>query len=251
MLKMLAPAQASHFSTPRRGDSGAAQAAQWFGPMLDEVDYGMLLLNECFEVLHANHVARAEMDEHHPLRLAGGGLRARRAADEASLQEALQSAARRALRRLLTVGAAPHPVNVAVVPLAPTGIDPAAAMLVMLGKRVVCGELVVQWFARNHALTQAETRVLAALCDGREPSAIASAQGTSLHTVRTQISSLRAKTGASNIRGLLRQVAMLPPLVSALRHAAHACDARRQPAARTLAATLGVGRMGFGDELHA
>lgn len=217
MLHVLASIPASPHTTPPHGEPGAAQAAQWFGPMLDEVDYGMVLLNDRFEVLHANHVARAEMGEHHPLWLAGGGLRARREADETRLHEALQSAARRGLRRLLTVGEAPHPVNVAVVPLAAAGIGHAAALLVMLGKRVVCGELVVQWFARNHALTHAETRVLSALCDGREPSDIACAQGTSLHTVRTQISSLRAKTGASNIRSLLRQVAMLPPLVSALR----------------------------------
>jgi DNA-binding CsgD family transcriptional regulator len=251
MLQLLAPVPASHHVTPSRGDAGAVQAAQWFGPMLDEVDYGMVLLDDRFEVLHANHVARSDMDEHHPLQLAGGALRARRAADQTALHEALQSAARRGLRRLLTVGDAPHVVNVAVVPLAASDIGHAAAMLVMLGKRVVCGELAVQWFARNHALTQAETRVLAALCDGREPSDIACAQGTSLHTVRTQISSVRAKTGAGNIRSLLRQVAMLPPLVSGLRHAARDGDAGCRPRATGVALALGMAGLDFVDALPA
>jgi hypothetical protein len=39
-------------------------------------------------------------------------------------------------------------------------------------------------------------------------------------TVRTQIGSIRAKTGAGSIRELVRQVAVLPPLVGALRGAA-------------------------------
>jgi len=35
--------------------------------------------------------------------------------------------------------------------------------------------------------------------------------------VRTQIGSIRAKTGAASIAELVRQVAVLPPLVGALR----------------------------------
>jgi hypothetical protein len=38
-----------------------------------------------------------------------------------------------------------------------------------------------------------------------------------LSTVRTQIGSIRTKTGAGSIRDLVRQVALLPPLVGALR----------------------------------
>lgn len=260
MFDMLAPTQASRHSVQLRDGAdpkrraaiaGAAQATQWFGSMLDEIDYGMVLLDDRLEVLHANHVALQELDEHHPLRIAGSALRAKRLGDQAVLNEALQSAADRGLRRLLQVGESPHLVNVAVVPLAPAGIGHAAAMLVMLGKRVVCGELAVQWFARNHALTHAETRVLLALCDGREPSDIACAQGTSLHTVRTQISSVRAKTGASNIRSLLRQVAMLPPLVSALRHAARNGDAGCRPRVNGMALALGMTGLDFVDELPA
>jgi hypothetical protein len=40
-----------------------------------------------------------------------------------------------------------------------------------------------------------------------------------LSTIRTQIGSIRLKTGASSIRALVRQVALLPPLVSALQAA--------------------------------
>ena len=236
----------------RRTDrASAAEAAQWFGPMLDEIDYGMLLLNDRLEVLHVNHVARGEMGAQHPLQLQRGALHARRPPDAAALLEALQSAARRGLRRLLTVGESPHEVNIAVVPLAAAGMGHAAALLVVLGKRVVCGELAVQWFARNHALTHAETRVLTALCDGLEPGDIACGQGTSMHTIRTQISSVRAKTGASNIRALIRQVSKLPPLVSVLRNATRACDNGAATAAHAMALSIGAAALDFADELPA
>jgi ribosomal protein S19 len=41
-----------------------------------------------------------------------------------------------------------------------------------------------------------------------------------LSTIRSQLGAIRAKTGAASIRTLVRQVAVLPPLVGALRGAA-------------------------------
>jgi DNA-binding CsgD family transcriptional regulator len=49
------------------------------------------------------------------------------------------------------------------------------------------------------------------------PTLIAQTQGVAVSTVRTQIGSIRAKTGAASISALVRQVAVLPPLVGALR----------------------------------
>ena len=42
--------------------------------------------------------------------------------------------------------------------------------------------------------------------------------GVALSTVRTQISSIRQKTRSSSLRALVRQVALLPPIVSVLSH---------------------------------
>ena len=216
--------RASYAGPDRR--IGAASTTHWFRQMLDEVDYGMVLLSEHFEVLHVNHLARGEMDAHHPLQLLGGALLARRQADAELLRGALQSAARRGLRRLLTVGEGEQSVSLAVVPLAADDLSGGAAMMVVMGKRMVCGDLSVQWFAQNHSLTQAETRVLAALCGGCEPRQIARTQGVSMNTVRSQISSVRLKAGAVSIRDLVRRVSLLPPLVSAIRSASFVVDDR-------------------------
>lgn len=51
--------------------------------------------------------------------------------------------------------------------------------------------------------------------------------GVALSTVRTQVSSIRAKTGTENISSLVRMVAMLPPMVSALRQVSTASLASR------------------------
>lgn len=211
-----APAAGKAYRGPERR-SAAAQSARWLALMLDEIDYGMVLLDGGAQVLHTNHAARAELDGDHPLSLAGRELHASRLQDQLTLQDALQAAAR-GLRRLVTLGERDSRVTVAAVPLALPAAGVAQATLLLLGKRRVCERLSVQWFARSHALTPAESRVLEALCQGLEPRDVAEQHGVGLATVRTQIGSIRSKTGADSIRDLVRRVAVLPPMVSSLRN---------------------------------
>ncbi len=194
------------------------EATSCLARMLDEIDYGMLLVAADGQVLYLNHCARHELDGQHPLQLLGRTLRAGRPQDVAPLFDAL-AAAQRGLRRLVTLGAGEQRVGVSVVPL-PAAAEPGGRgplTLLVLGKRSVCEQLSVRGFARSVALTPAETRVLELLCNGVKPTAIAREQGVAVSTVRTQIGSIRGKTGAASIRDLVRQVAVLPPLVGALR----------------------------------
>ncbi len=203
-------------------------AGPWLTRMLDEIDYGMLLVDADARVLFVNHAARHELDGDHPLQLLGQQLRAHRAQDVAPLYDAL-AAAQRGLRKLVTLGEGEHRVSISVVPLpcaadGPTihELSPRAALasqttLLVLGKRQMCAQLSVQGFARSMSLTPTETRVLEMLCAGVRPTEVATRQGVAVSTVRTQIGSIRAKTGAGSIRELVRQVALLPPLVGALR----------------------------------
>lgn len=194
-----------------------AGAQHWLAATLDEIDYGMLLLTDEVQTSHVNHAARAELDAAHPLQLHGRELRARRPQDALPLADALQAAARRGLRKLLTLGEAAQRVSVSVVPLALPDTDHGPVTLVMLGKRQVCEVLSVQGFALCHRLTSAEARVLAALCRGVPPTEIAAQVGVAISTVRTQIGTIREKTGAQSIRALVQQVAVLPPLMGVLR----------------------------------
>jgi DNA-binding CsgD family transcriptional regulator len=212
-----------HYQGPERRATGRDPAA-CLTRMLDEIDYGMLLVTADAQVAYLNHAARLELDGHHPLQLSGCLLGAHSPPDVAPLYEALADA-QRGLRKLLTLGVGAQQVCISVVPLHDTAgagdsLDDSALTLLVLGKRQVCEQLSVQGYARSHHLTPAETRVLEGLCGGLRPTTIAALAGVAVSTVRTQIGSIRAKTGAGSIRELVRLVAVLPPLVGALRGAA-------------------------------
>ena len=142
----------------------AACAGAWLSLMLDEVDYGMVLLDVQAQVLHANQAARTEFESEHPLQLlAGGGLRARQGQHELRLRDAL-AGARRGRRTLLSLDDAGRALSVAVIPL--DGHGEVGATLLLMGKRRTCTMPTLQGFADCHGLTAAETRVLAGLCAG-------------------------------------------------------------------------------------
>lgn len=221
LTRATSPAPPAPWSAPlalRRPADATSTLARWYELMLDEIDYGVLLVDGDAQLLHMNHVARRELDDaHHPLLLLGRQLGTRDSADRLRLHGALQAATQQRLRRLLLLGQGANRVAVSVVPLDTAG---QLATQLSLGKRQMCGELAVQWFARSHGLTLAETRVLGGLSEGLQPNEIAARFGVGLSTIRSQIASIRLKTHADSIGAVVRQVAALPPLVGALRGAA-------------------------------
>jgi DNA-binding CsgD family transcriptional regulator len=207
--------------------------------LLDEVDYGMLLLSADMQVLYRNHAARIELDGEHPLQMVGGGLRTLRTVDILPLSDAL-AGAQRGLRRLIVLGEGENQVTVSVVPLSSAderdAVQRKTQTLLVLGKRQVCGRLSLQGFARCANLTPAETRVLELLCSGVRPGQISKLQNVAVSTIRTQIGSIRAKTGTTSISALVRQVALLPPMVGALRGMMHPLSLARGGAHQALQA---------------
>jgi len=196
-------------------------AGPWLAAMLDEIDYGTLLIGAGSALLYSNHAGRQALAGAHALRVDAGLLRPRHPQDVAPLSDALAAAAR-GRRSLVMLGQDETRISISVVPLTDntdraTGSAPT---LLVLGRREMCPPLSLRGYARELALTPTETRVLEMLCEGWLPAEIAERQHVALSTVRTQIGSIRAKTGAGSIRELVRQVARLPPLVGALRGAA-------------------------------
>ena len=221
--------------------SAAAMAAA-----LDEIGQGLLVLDvPSGRVRHANRLALTECACHGLLCLEDGMLRAPAPVDHRLLQQALQASlqGRRGLVSLRgggparsedssdavgSAGEADEPARtpgsrplrpvalvVAVVPL-PTHLGLPQAMVVF-GRRQMADTLAVGHFARLHGLTPAEESVLLGLCRGHKPTDIATTNGVAISTIRTHVNALRFKTGASSIREITQQVAMLPPLAPALR----------------------------------
>ncbi len=72
----------------------------------------------------------------------------------------------------------------------------------------------LQAYARLHRLSPAETRVLLRLALGENSAEAAHALGVSTATVRSQVISLRRKTGHTSVLQLLRGLAGMPPVLT-------------------------------------
>ncbi len=200
-------------------DSASLVTWHCLAATLDELDYGIVVLVGDGRSVLVNRAAQTELDESHPLHISAGALRARASGDAARLHDAVAQASIRGLRRMLVLGRPTRPTTVSIVPLAlPNTGD--RAVLVVMSKSAVCGSLSLQGFAQATGLTSAETQVLTELCGGAAPADAAVQLGVAISTIRSQIGSIRAKTGAASISALMRQVALLPPLRGVLRFTA-------------------------------
>lgn len=184
-------------------DDDTADQARLLGLSLDQIDYALLLMSTAGEVCHANRAAlRAWPGLADPLRWA-------RCVD-ARLRAAL-AAGSRGRRSFVEVSTGHGTATAAIIPL-----PGAQHLLLLLGRSLPCMPLALDFFAKLHGLTPAETGVMRELCNGLCPAEIARASGTALSTVRTHIVSLRQKTGAAGIVELIRMLCLLPPMPSLL-----------------------------------
>lgn len=204
-------------TSPRDDPAATSASAALLMRVLDEIDYGMLLVTARGALRYANQLALNEVLGGGPLSLAGGQVAARHTGDQGALTVAVADALR-GRRRLITLGHNGSAVSVAVLPL-PCGETERSEPLALLvfGKRHTCEALTVDFYARTQGLTGAETRVLLALCQGDKPKEIASALGVAISTVRSHICSIRQKTQTGSIRELVHRVMVLPPITSAIK----------------------------------
>lgn len=182
----------------------------------DEIAHGMVLLESSGAVCWANRTALRHLHRPGALALQGQRLVAESSQDEQALDRALANACQ-GRRSMTMVGRGERATMLALVPLATrTNAGSHFSALMVMGRREPCEPLSLQFFCSTHQLTPAEAAILDALNRGCEPSQVAASGRVALSTVRSHISAMRQKTGARSIRHLLRIVAGLPPLVSAI-----------------------------------
>jgi DNA-binding CsgD family transcriptional regulator len=195
--------------------SVAAISSQLLAFMLEEIDYGMLLVDDQLRVLHMNNAARRRFDGGHTIEVSNGRMTAQSAQDMHTVRDAVLAATGRMRRGLLELHRQGRREVYAVVPLQLSEHQTLA--LLLASRDDVCQALSWQAFARLHGLTPAEAAVLEGLCKGERPNELADRFGVAISTIRTQIASVRAKAGAQTVGELIRELATLPPLLSALR----------------------------------
>ena len=191
-------------------------AEDWRFQLLDEIDYGILVLGAQRKVVYCNQAALAHFKTISLLRVVGGELMASSARDAAALGAAVWAASAQGLRRMVLLGAVHDGLALAVVP-GPRYPDTLGnRVLVMLPRRRLCQPLSTHGFARDHRLSATESQVLQLLCDGLGPAEIAGELGVAISTVRTHVVSIRGKTEVASVAELMQRVARLPPICSAL-----------------------------------
>jgi DNA-binding CsgD family transcriptional regulator len=201
---------------PRRALAAPQLTMDLLVTTLDLIDSGVMVLDAAGLVLLANDAARHELaeggvlalDDEGQVDLCGG-------ASLLALRTALQAAVVEGRRELLPLRVGEQLLTVSVQPLRSVGNGTAA--LLLMARRQVCPELVVEMLAKQHALTPAERRVLAGLAQGQRVTDLAKRHRVKVSTLRSQVASLRNKFGVRRIDDLTRLMAELPPMAPVLR----------------------------------
>lgn len=187
--------------------------------MSDALPWPLLLLRRDCVLVHANLAARQLLHRGQPLKLdAARRVQAVTAAQQADFAAAVQAPGPVVLR---WPGAQPLPAlpghggcSIMFRPLAGNGdaLDGGAVLVLLEASSARHADL--QAFAQLHRLSAAETRVLAHLSQGHSAGQTAAALGTRPATVRSQVASLRRKSGYATVAALLRGLAAMPPLAT-------------------------------------
>lgn len=184
--------------------------------VLDEVDYGLMVVDAQGKLHHVNHLARHELASGRTLLAHDGVLMGATIDITAQIQAAMEQA-QRGQRRLLLFTRGNRELSMALVPLSHPLETDSPNILILLSRQSTCDNLAVRMFARSQSLSPTEESVLISLCSGMEIPEIARQNRVAESTVRSQIKALREKTGCTSIRQLLLRVNALPPVVPALR----------------------------------
>lgn len=188
---------------------------------LDEVDYALMLFQRDQRFQYGNHLARAMLNRGDRLYLDQGQLKARVTAHQSTLQTGFAKAAQgvRCLLDIPTQVQAGADSALALVPLGHPAEWPSHAVPVLLisCRPALCAPLSLRFFAQANALTRTEEAVLGDLTQGLEVEEIARQRDMAVSTARSHVKQLRLKTRSGSMRELLNKLAMLPPVVSAVR----------------------------------
>jgi DNA-binding CsgD family transcriptional regulator len=205
----IAQATQQHFKTM---DTGLAQLLR----VIDEIDYGILVINAQGEIVQANHLACHELRTGHLVASVNNRLTGRSTVLCEQIEQGLEHAYR-GQRKLVFLDGGRGDMPMVFIPLIHPVETDSPTVLVLLTRQSACDNLAVRMYARAQRLSPSEESVMIGLCRGLEVSDIARENGVAQSTVRSQVKSLREKTGCSSIRRLIHRIHSLPPVVPALR----------------------------------
>jgi DNA-binding NarL/FixJ family response regulator len=210
---------ASPAAARRRAE--AMQAAVLMA-IVDAIDYGLVVLGADARILITNQSARMELGRERFVKAQQDKLALSSVRHAPKLDAAL-GCIRRGQRSFIALKDADDELALSFVPLnsnarSDAHLPDAPLCLVIFGKQNACEPLTLQQYGRLHGLTGAEQALMPAIIRGLSATAIAQQQRVAVGTVRSQLGSIREKTGTRSLRALMARLTSLPPMRPSLTH---------------------------------
>jgi Bacterial regulatory proteins, luxR family len=207
---------------PSHESSGASDillnaAPVWLRSLLDDVGFGVLILDAQLNVCFRNEDAKATLSAIGVGDLVVGSaitISKRENQNTSCTSKFVINAklAARGHRKLVIFGDRDNQVAIAMSPIQLEGQCTEFGVIVTMERKTVCETISLWAYGKVQGLTPGELKVLQQLADGQDPTAVAETLKISVTTVRTHIRSMVSKTDSSCMRSLLMKVAKLPPI---------------------------------------
>jgi Bacterial regulatory proteins, luxR family len=200
-----------------RGEIALNAAPVWLRSLLDDVGFGVLILDRQLNVCFINKDAKVTLGAIGIVDVAIGSTvtaNSREKPGNPCNSKFVINAkiAATGQRKLVIFGDRENQIAVAMSPIKLDGQYTDFGVIVNMERKSVCETISLWAYGKVQGLTPGELKVLQQLTDGQDPTAVAKTLKISVTTVRTHIRSMVNKTDSSCMRGLLMKVAKLPPI---------------------------------------
>jgi DNA-binding CsgD family transcriptional regulator len=193
----------------------SAPSTDFIASAMDELACGVIIIDRYGHLLHSNVAAESLLMSGDCVVLVDSKVTVTHKADERSFNDALLGAAT-GKRSMVALGPLSH-TSVAVVPLRNTSGQPSEPRIALMFSRAgVCESLMLSFFSRSYRLTATEERVLGLMCACLTAPEMAIQLKVGEATIRTHVRNICAKTNSNGIRDIVKRLAVLPPLMTAV-----------------------------------
>jgi DNA-binding CsgD family transcriptional regulator len=189
----------------------------WLQGLLNDVGFGILILDADLEVYFCNETARCAFDEM--------GLKSLLEPKAFESKESIHFSSQRAnqfyshaklatqgQKKFVLLGEGIRQIMVALSPISLSDDYRKPGVLVTTERKTVCKSGSLWAYGKALGLTASELRVLDYLANGQEPKIVAKSLEVSVTTVRSHIRSIIGKTESANLRDVLMKISKLPPM---------------------------------------
>ena len=195
------------------GASWRSRGAALLSTLLDELAFGIAVVDGRRRLLYSNRIADIQLREGGGVRIAGGVLEGTDQRETRGLQNAIDRA-RQSHRSYLAIGAHQPKSEIAVVPVVEAPGPTCDLAAIIFEKNVKACGLGLYFFARAYRLTQAEERLLSCLWAGAGVAEAAATVGCAPNTARAHVRSMLIKTAQPSLRALTSRLGRLPPVAT-------------------------------------